>query len=111
MNLSGESVLSVKNFYKIKEFLIVYDDLDLFLGVVRFKNGGGNGGYNGLKFIDLLCFNFYYCLRVGIFKGVGVIEYVFLKFYKNEEFLKNVVFEYVKNVLKFFIESYDFNVM
>lgn len=44
MNLSGESVLSTKNFYKTKELLIVHDDLDLDLGVVRFKNGGGMGG-------------------------------------------------------------------
>lgn len=44
MNLSGESVLSAKNFYKTKELLIVHDDLDLDLGVVRFKNGGGMEG-------------------------------------------------------------------
>ncbi len=111
MNLSGESVLSAKNFYKTKELLIVHDDLDLPLGVVRFKKGGGNGGHNGLKSIDLLCSNSYYRLRVGISKGMGVVEHVLSKFHKNEEPLKNAVFEHAKNALKFFIESHDFNAM
>ncbi|WQU86632.1 aminoacyl-tRNA hydrolase [Helicobacter pylori] len=111
MNLSGESVLSVKNFYKPKELLIVHDDLDLPLGVVKFKNGGGDGGHNGLKSIDLLCSNSYYRLRVGISKGFNITEHVLSKFHNNEEPLKNAAFEHAKNALKFFIESHDFNAM
>ncbi len=109
MNLSGESVLSAKNFYKPKELLIVHDDLDLPLGVVKFKKGGGNGGHNGLKSIDALCSNAYYRLRVGISKGVNVTEHVLSHFNENEEPLKNAVFEHAKNALNFFIESHDFN--
>ena len=37
MNLSGKSVLSVKNFYKIDKILVIHDDLDLPFGAVRFK--------------------------------------------------------------------------
>ncbi|WP_104713270.1 aminoacyl-tRNA hydrolase [Helicobacter cetorum] len=109
MNLSGESVLSVKNFYKPQELLVVHDELDLALGVMKFKNGGGNGGHNGLKSIDLLCSNAYYRLRVGISKGTNVTEHVLSRFNENEEPLKNAVFEHAKNALKFFIKTHDFN--
>lgn len=37
MNLSGESVQSVKNFYKINNFAVVHDELDLPFGAVKFK--------------------------------------------------------------------------
>ncbi|AFI03579.1 aminoacyl-tRNA hydrolase [Helicobacter cetorum] len=109
MNLSGESVLSVKNFYKPQEILVIHDELDLALGVMKFKNGGGNGGHNGLKSIDLLCSNNYYRLRVGISKGANIIEHVLSRFNENEEPLKNAVFEHAKNALKFFIKTHDFN--
>ena len=52
MNLSGESVLKVKNFYKQENVVVIHDDLDLPFGSLRFKHGGGNGGHNGLKSID-----------------------------------------------------------
>ncbi len=68
MNLSGESVQSVKNFYKINNFAVVHDELDLPFGAVKFKFGGGNGGHNGLKSIDSLCGNEYYRIRYGIGK-------------------------------------------
>lgn len=68
MNLSGESVQSVKNFYKIVYFAVVHDELDLPFGAVKFKFGGGNGGHNGLKSIDSLCGNEYYRIRYGISK-------------------------------------------
>lgn len=53
MNLSGESVRPLMDFYKItsKEILVVHDELDLDLGVVHFKQGGGLAGNNGLKSI------------------------------------------------------------
>ncbi len=73
MNLSGESVLSVKKFYKIDKIVIFHDDLDIDLGSVRIKNGGGSGGHNGLKSIDQHIGNDYDRVRLGIgrpkFKG------------------------------------------
>ncbi|MBX7490127.1 aminoacyl-tRNA hydrolase [Helicobacter turcicus] len=68
MNLSGKSVQSVLNFYKITDFLVIHDELDLPFGAVKFKFGGGNGGHNGLKSIDSLCGNHYYRIRYGIGK-------------------------------------------
>lgn len=53
MNLSGEAVIAVMNFYKIdkKDVLVVYDDIALDLGRVRFRNSGSDGGHNGIKSI------------------------------------------------------------
>ena len=47
MNLSGKTVLEIINFYKIKKdnIFVIHDDLDLQLGKVKIKNGGGNGGH------------------------------------------------------------------
>ncbi|HMO01855.1 MAG TPA: aminoacyl-tRNA hydrolase [Oligoflexia bacterium] len=53
MNLSGESVAEAVSYYKLQlnELLVVHDELDLPLGVVKLKNGGGDAGHNGIKSI------------------------------------------------------------
>ncbi len=68
MNLSGHSVLAVKNFYKIEEIIVIHDDLDLPFGAIRFKKGGGHGGHNGLKSIDQSIGRNYLRVRMGIGK-------------------------------------------
>mgnify|MGYP006168516337 CR=1 FL=1 len=54
MNRSGQAVLAMASFYRIglDELLIAHDELDLPVGSARFKQGGGNGGHNGLKDIS-----------------------------------------------------------
>lgn len=51
MNLSGKSVAALARFFKIapEEILAIHDELDLEPGQMKFKQGGGNGGHNGLK--------------------------------------------------------------
>lgn len=51
MNLSGEAVRAVCDYYKIaiEDILIVYDDLSLELGKIRFRPNGSDGGHNGIK--------------------------------------------------------------
>ena len=51
MNRSGRAVAALVRFYKIspEEILVVHDELDLLPGEIRLKQGGGNGGHNGLK--------------------------------------------------------------
>ena len=53
MNLSGEAVRAVMDYYKIpvEDVLIVYDDLSLHLGKIRFRANGSDGGHNGIKSI------------------------------------------------------------
>lgn len=69
MNRSGQSVAALARFYKIEpeEILVVHDELDLLPGEIRLKQGGGNGGHNGLKDIQAqLGTPNFWRLRLGI---------------------------------------------
>ncbi|MGN7612146.1 aminoacyl-tRNA hydrolase [Magnetococcales bacterium HHB-1] len=54
MNRSGESVAPAAHFYKIahEQIFVFHDDMDLALGKIKIKTGGGNAGHNGLKSIQ-----------------------------------------------------------
>ncbi len=51
MNLSGEAVRAAADYYKIdfNDILIIYDDLSINLGKIRFRANGSDGGHNGIK--------------------------------------------------------------
>ena len=69
MNLSGESIIKFKKFYKIsnKEIIIIYDDIDLDVGDIRLKPKGGAGTHNGMKsVIQNLNTEDFIRVRVGI---------------------------------------------
>ncbi|EGY29892.1 peptidyl-tRNA hydrolase [Candidatus Regiella insecticola 5.15] len=70
MNLSGNAVKAMTNFYHFltEEILVVHDELDFLPGVAKFKFGGGNGGHNGLKDIQKKLDNNanFHRLRIGI---------------------------------------------
>ena len=104
MNLSGKSVLAVKNFFKADNIIVIHDDLDLNFGAIRFKLGGGSGGHNGLKSIDSLVGNSYLRARLGIgkpeFKSM-VADYV-LSDFSSEEMAKlpDIIAKTAKAVLE-----------
>ena len=69
MNLSGQSVAAVANFYAIApaEILVAHDELDLDAGDIKFKFGGGHAGHNGLRDIQAkLGTGDYWRVRIGI---------------------------------------------
>ena len=70
MNLSGESVRAIIDFYKAdieSELIVIYDDIDLDLGQVRVRLKGSAGGHNGMKsIISHLSSQNFYRVRVGI---------------------------------------------
>ena len=68
MNKSGISVAKLKNFYKIptENIFVIYDELDLELTKLRVKQGGGDGGHNGIKSIDAHIGKNYWRVRFGI---------------------------------------------
>lgn len=69
MNLSGQSVGLLTRFYRLQpeEILVLHDELDLPVGDIRIKKGGGHGGHNGLQdIINHLGSKEFYRLRVGI---------------------------------------------
>ena len=89
MNLSGKPIQEIVNFYKIdkKKIYIIHDDLDLELGKVKLKFGGGNGGHNGLSNIDEMISNNYNRIRIGISHPGAknlVSNYVLNKFTNDE---------------------------
>jgi len=88
MNLSGRSVLAVKNFYKLDEVIVIHDDLDLPFGALRFKQGGGHGGHNGLKSTDAAIGAEYIRVRMGIGKPehkTQVSDYVLSPFSPDQK--------------------------
>jgi PTH1 family peptidyl-tRNA hydrolase len=68
MNRSGQCVRAVMDFYKVpvESLLLVHDELDLPVGTVRLKRGGGHGGHNGLRDAVAHCGADFLRLRVGI---------------------------------------------
>lgn len=70
MNLSGNAVQALANFYKLtpEQILVVHDELDLPAGQAKFKFGGGHGGQNGLRDIISKLGNNqnFHRLRIGI---------------------------------------------
>lgn len=68
MNLSGQAVQSLANFYKvtIDEILVVHDELDIPVGDIKLKKGGGHGGHNGLRDIMQRMGKEFLRLRIGI---------------------------------------------
>ncbi len=89
MNLSGQPIQEIINFYKIEKdkLFIIHDDLDLDLGKIKIKFGGGNGGHNGLSNIDEMIGPNYHRLRIGIdHPGIKnqVSNYVLNKFTDTE---------------------------
>lgn len=90
MNLSGDSVLSVCKFYKIpvQNVVVFHDDMDLPVGKVKVKRGGGAGGHNGLKSIDKNIGNDYVRVRIGVSKPQTreeVVNYVLSAFSKEDK--------------------------
>jgi PTH1 family peptidyl-tRNA hydrolase len=68
MNRSGNSVRSLASYLKVapESVLIAHDELDLPLGTVRLKRGGGAGGHNGLKDVIAHLGREFFRLRIGI---------------------------------------------
>lgn len=66
MNLSGEPLKNALRFYKIKDFIVLHDELDIDFGSIRYKVGGSSGGHNGLKSIDNEVHSKYMRVRFGI---------------------------------------------
>ncbi len=98
MNLSGQAVIPLMNYYKIPQskLLVIHDDLDLPFSILRMRPFGGNGGQKGLgSIIEQLGNQDFARLRCGIGHPQGqmdVKDYVLSKFSKEElEFLPSVI--------------------
>ena len=88
MNLSGESIREVVDFYKIsnEDVLVIYDDISLDVGRLRIREKGSAGGHNGIKsIIAHLGTDIFPRIKVGVGQpNVDLVNYVLGKFTKEE---------------------------
>jgi PTH1 family peptidyl-tRNA hydrolase len=91
MNESGRSVSAALRYTtaEVSDLIVVHDELDLTLGTVRVKIGGGHGGHNGLRsIIDHLGSPEFIRVRVGIGRpapGFDAADYVLSPFLPGEQ--------------------------
>jgi PTH1 family peptidyl-tRNA hydrolase len=90
-NLSGESVRTLKDFYKLgnKDIIVIHDELDLPFGTVKEKQGGGSAGSNGLKSIISQIGEDFKRIRIGIkndlLEKMDAADFVLAKFSSTEK--------------------------
>lgn len=110
MNLSGEAVRAVMDYYKInlEDILIIYDDISLDLGKIRFRANGSDGGHNGIKsIIKHIGSQKFDRLKIGIGPQPNVPSenYVLQNFPKNDlDKLKDTLNLSI-NAIKFYLEN------
>jgi PTH1 family peptidyl-tRNA hydrolase len=90
MNRSGLSIRQLSDFYKIAadDILVAYDELDLAVGTVRLKHGGGHGGHNGVRDTIAHIGDGFWRLRLGVGhpgNKADVIDYVLTRAPRSEE--------------------------
>lgn len=96
MNLSGESIRDIMNFYKIssQEIIVIYDDISLPVGKIRIREKGSAGGHNGIKsIIQCLSIDEFPRIKVGVGQPAnGLVSHVLGKFPAEEvEVLRKVI--------------------
>lgn len=90
MNLSGDSIGAVAKFYKIEasDIVVIYDDMDLPLGKLRYREDGSSGGHNGIKSTIAHIGDKFKRIKCGIgkpqIKDVN-IDFVLGRFMKEEQ--------------------------
>jgi peptidyl-tRNA hydrolase, PTH1 family len=111
MNLSGQAIAALVRFYKIPldQLLVAHDDLDLPLGTIRMRPGGGPGGQKGLaSTIQQLGTQEFPRLRIGIGRPPGRMEassYVLQDFGRDEQELVKIVLQKAADAVKVFTHS------
>lgn len=95
MNLSGESIIKYKDFYKIptQNIIVIYDDIDVEVGKIKIRKKGGPGTHNGMKsVVEELQTEDFPRIRVGIGKPIFkemMIGYVLQKLQGEERDILN----------------------
>lgn len=91
MNLSGESIRSMADYYKIdmEDIIVVFDDIDLEVGQIRVRRKGSAGGHNGIKnIIQHLGTSEFARVKVGVGakpEGGDLVKHVLGRFSKEDE--------------------------
>jgi peptidyl-tRNA hydrolase, PTH1 family len=105
MNRSGDPVQAAVAWYKVtpERLVVCHDDLDLSLGQLRFKRGGGNAGHNGLRDVDrALGTPDYLRVRLGIGRPPGRMpgrDFVLRRFAPSEREVVDVTLEHAADAV------------
>ncbi|MBW7954834.1 aminoacyl-tRNA hydrolase [Candidatus Gracilibacteria bacterium] len=105
MNLSGDSVLKLMSFYNIKkeDIIVVFDDISMDFGKIRYREKGSAGGQNGIKDIINKIGDDFKRIKIGIGYDTrwDLSDWVLSKFNEEEfEKLSKDIFKEVNNLLK-----------
>lgn len=109
MNLSGESVREISDFYKItnNNIIVIYDDISLEPGTLRIRAKGSAGGHNGIKNIIMhLSTDVFPRIKVGVGQPKGeLIPHVLGKFSEEERVLARKAFNAATDAVEMIIKS------
>lgn len=112
MNLSGESVGGIVNYYKIdpeSDLLVIYDDISLDVGQLRIRKKGSAGGHNGIKsIIAHLGTTVFPRIKVGVGekpKNYDLADYVLGHFSKQERELMEEGYEHVSDAVEQIVQG------
>ena len=115
MNLSGIAIAEIKNFYKINvsNLIVIHDEMDLPLGKLKVKQGGGTAGHNGIKsIVNSIGDNGFTHIKIGIGRPLNKNDgqnYVLSKFSKTEkETINNIIIKASETTLNI-ISSSEFD--
>ncbi len=91
MNLSGNSIKQIVDFYKIKldKLIVIYDDIDIPIGKIKVKPSGSSGTHNGMRnIVSMLSSEDFTRVRIGTDKpkyNMNLADYVLMPLTKDEE--------------------------
>jgi peptidyl-tRNA hydrolase, PTH1 family len=111
MNLSGETVGALKDFYQLqlKQIVVAVDDADLPFGEIRLRKSGSSGGHHGLESIEQhLASREFARLRIGIGRKDSsreITNYVLGKFDSSESELLKKVLERASDQIEIWLEA------
>lgn len=112
MNLSGEAVRALIDYFKIEvkeQLIVVYDDIDLEPGNVRIRARGSAGGHNGMKnIVKMLGTQEFTRVRIGVGakpKGWDLADYVLSRFSKEDRQLVDEAIEHSCKAVRCIVEE------
>ena len=113
MNLSGNAVVALKNWFKVEnsDILIIFDDVDIPFGTIRYRKKGSGGTHNGMKnIVQMISSEEIPRIRIGLgglkYPKQDMVDFVLEKFKKDElKKLEDNIFVQVESKFKEFLDN------
>jgi len=109
MNLSGEAVRQLIDFYKIsqEELIIIYDDISLEVGKIRIRDKGSAGGHNGIKsIINNINTEVFARIKIGVGQPKGdLVKHVLGKISNEDKVILSEILDITVSAIEIIIEK------